>query len=100
MSWKIAGAKQHFSEVLRRAADEPQLIHNRERLVASVLGPADTAAFLAWRKSRSGAVAQALAEARRICSEERYSLEVGPRTDRANPVLLRVADARRHQRHK
>jgi hypothetical protein len=100
MSWKIGMAKEHFSEVLRRAVDEPQLIHNRERLVASVLGPQDTAAFLAWRKSRSGAVAQALAEARRICSEEEYTLEVGRRFDRANPVLLRVADAGRHKRHK
>jgi hypothetical protein len=96
--WKVGQAKQQFSEVLRRAEKEPQLIQNRERLVAAVLGPADTAEFLAWRERRRASLAEALGDARRICTEEGYALEVGPRADRPNP-LLRVADARRHQRH-
>lgn len=99
MSWKIGSAKQQFSEVLRRAAEEPQLIHNRDRLVGVVLGPEDTALFLAWRERQKGALAESLREARSICAEERYCLEVEPRADRKNP-LLRVADARRHQRRK
>lgn len=99
MAWKIGSAKQRFSEVLRRAEEEPQLIHNRERLVAAVLGPEDTKAFLAWRDSRKGALVAALREAQEICKEEGYSFELPRRADRHNP-MLRVADARRHQRHK
>lgn len=99
MVWKIGSAKQRFSEVLRRAEEEPQLIHNRERLVAAVLGPEDTKAFLAWRETRKGALAASLREAREICKDEGYTFESPPRADRPNP-MLRVADARRHQRHK
>lgn len=99
MSWKVGAAKQQFSEVLRRAAEEPQLIHNRDQLVGVVLGPEDTALFLAWRGRRKAALAESLREARRICSEERYSLRLPPRTDRKNP-MLRVADARGHKHHK
>ena len=98
MDWKIAQAKQRFSEVVRRAATEPQLIHNRDHLVASVLGPEDTAEFLAWQKRRRASVASALTEARAICAEEGYALETEPRADRPNP-LLRTANARRHERH-
>jgi hypothetical protein len=97
MVWKVGKAKQQFSEVLRRAADEPQLIHNRDRLVAAVLGPEDTAQFLAWHQRKSATLSRSLGEARRICTEEGYALEVERRIDRPNP-LLRVADARRHQR--
>ena len=98
MSWKVAAAKQKFSEVLRRAAREPQLIHNRDELVGAVIGPDDTAQFLAWRARRATALADAIDEAQRICAEEDYRLELPPRTDRPN-ALLQVADARRHQRH-
>jgi uncharacterized protein YcgL (UPF0745 family) len=97
MSWKIAEAKQQFSEVLRRAAGKPQLIHNRDRLVGAVIGPEDTAAFLAWKAQQAALLSDAIDEVRRICTEEGYFLELPPRADRKNP-LLRVADARRHQR--
>ena len=43
MSWSIAQAKQRFSELLRQAAEAPQLIFNRERMVAAVID-----ARLAW----------------------------------------------------
>ncbi len=99
MSWKVGAAKQQFSEVLRRAAEEPQLIHNRDRLVGVVLGPEDTALFLAWRERKQAALVESLREARTICSEERYSFRPPPRSDRENPTL-RVADARGHKRHK
>jgi hypothetical protein len=95
MSWKIGQAKQRFSELVRRAAEEPQLVHNRDRLVAAVLGPEDAVAFLAFRQKSS--IRESLAEARRICDEESYELEIPARVDRPNAVL-RVADARRHQR--
>jgi hypothetical protein len=99
MVWKIGSAKQQFSEVLRRAEEEPQLIHNRDRLVASVLGAEDTKAFIAWRKQKNGALAASLRQARQICEDEGYAFELPRRVDRPNPIL-RVADARRHQRRK
>jgi hypothetical protein len=99
MSWKIGNAKQRFSELVRKAAEAPQAIHNRERLVATVIGPDDSKLFLEWRAQRRAPLSEALREARRIAAQENYELTVPPRRDRPN-ALLRVADARRHQRHK
>jgi hypothetical protein len=97
MSWKVGSAKQRFSELLRKAASEPQVIHNRERLVATVLGPDDTRLFLEWRAERRAPMREVLAEARRIAAEEDYELPVPRRRDRPN-ALFTVSDARRHQR--
>jgi len=97
MSWKVGSAKQRFSEVLRRAAEAPQPIHNRERLVATVIGPEDSRLFLEWRAQRRSPMSELLREARRIASEESYELTVPRRIDRPN-ALLTVSDARRHQR--
>jgi hypothetical protein len=97
MVWKVAAAKEQFSAVLRRAAEQPQLIHNRERLVGAVLGPEDTEAFLAWRTRQKGTMGATLAVARRICDEEGADLELSPRVDWPNPVLEEPR-ARRHQR--
>jgi hypothetical protein len=97
MSWKVGAAKQRFSEVLRRAASEPQLIHNRDQLVGAVIGPEDAEAFLRWRERQARVLSDAIDQGQRICAEEAYQLEVPSRTDRKNP-LLEVADARRHKR--
>jgi len=99
VSWKIGSAKQRFSELLRKAVEAPQPIHNRDRLVATVLGPDDSKLFLEWREHRRAPMGAALREARRIAAEEHFELTVPERADRPN-ALLRVADARRHQRHK
>ena len=48
MSWNIAQAKQRFSEVVRQAAEEPQLIYNRDHLVAAVIDAEDFEAFKQW----------------------------------------------------
>ena len=99
MSWKVGSAKQRFSEMLRKAADEPQAIHNRDRLVATVIGPEDSRLFLEWRAQRLSPMSELLREARRIAAEENYELSVPPRVDRPNALLM-VSDARRHQRRK
>ena len=99
MFWKVGSAKQRFSEVLRKAADAPQPIHNRERLVATVIGPEDSRLFIEWRRQRRAPMSEALKEARRIAAEESYELTVPPRVDRPNALLM-VAYARRHQRRK
>jgi prevent-host-death family protein len=49
MDWKIAEAKQRFSEVVRAAEDEPQRIYNRNELVAAVVSAAEIKEFLTWR---------------------------------------------------
>jgi hypothetical protein len=97
VSWKIGAAKQRFSEVVRRAANAPQPIHNREQLVATVIGPEDSRLFLEWRKRHRAPMSEALREARHIASETSYELTVPRRIDRPN-ALRTVSDARRHQR--
>lgn len=99
MSWKVGSAKQRFSELLRKAAEAPQPIHNRERLVATVIGPEDSRLFLEWRAQHRAPMSDLLREARRIASEENYELRVPQRVDRPNASLM-VSDARRHQRPK
>ena len=99
MTWKVASAKQRFSELLRKAAEAPQPIHNRDRLVATVIGPDDSRLFLEWQRQRRAPMSELLGEARRIAAEENYELRVPQRVDRPNPMLM-VSDARRHQRRK
>jgi len=98
MVWKVADAKQHFSEVLRKAAVKPQLIQNRDRLVGALIGADDANAFLAFKARGSGSLGSALRDAARICEEEAEDLAIPPREDRPNALLERPR-ARRHQRH-
>lgn len=37
MNWNIAQAKQHFSDVVKQAATEPQIIYNRNTPVAALI---------------------------------------------------------------
>lgn len=86
MNWKIADAKQNFSEVVKAAEDEPQWIYKRDKLVAAVV-PAETLKeFLGWRRlNERRTLGEAFAELRRICEEEGYTLEIPPRQERPNP---------------
>ena len=86
MNWKIAEAKQRFSEVVRRSAEEPQLIYNRDHLVAVVMRPETFRSYEQWNEDRERrTVADAFAELRAICEEEGYELELPDREDRPNP---------------
>jgi len=95
MRWKVAEAKQRFSEVLRAVGDEPQLIFNRDRLVAAVIDPESWQAFLidpeswqafqTWReRERQVSLADVFHKFRRIAAEENYEMEVPERQDRGN----------------
>jgi antitoxin (DNA-binding transcriptional repressor) of toxin-antitoxin stability system len=96
VNWKIADAKQKFSEVVRAAEDEPQWIYNREKLVAAVVPPTTLQEFLEWKARRQRpAMAEALAKLRRICEEEDYFLEVPPRENRPNPFADALDDSSR-----
>lgn len=85
-TWGIAEAKQRFSEVVRAAQEEPQMIYNRDRLVAAVVGGEVLPGFLSWHETRSErSLADAFTELRRLAAEEDFELVVPPRRDRANP---------------
>ena len=53
MNWNIAQAKQHFSDVVKQAATEPQIIYNRNTPVAAMITAEDLAEYCAWKESRS-----------------------------------------------
>ncbi len=85
MRWKIAEAKQKFSQLLRTAQTAPQLIFNRDRMVAAVVNTSTFEAFEAWQKGQQRrSLADAFAEFRAICQQEGYLLETPSREDRPN----------------
>jgi prevent-host-death family protein len=86
MDWKIAEAKQKFSELVKAAEDEPQWIYNRDKLVAAVVPAENLREFLDWRRQKQErTLGDAFEELRRICNEEDYALEIPPRQERPNP---------------
>lgn len=86
MNWKIAEAKQRFSEVVRAAEGEPQRIYNRNELVAAVVGAAEIQDFLAWReRQQKGSLADSIRKLGRVCAEEGYTLEIPSRNARSRP---------------
>jgi hypothetical protein len=98
-AWKIGQAKQRLSEVVRRAAEEPQIIQNRDHVVAAVIGPEEVGPFLKWRESqRGGGLSAALDEVQAICADEAYELPVAKRVDRSTPFERRPRVPHRHQR--
>ena len=93
MRWRVAEAKRRFSEVLRAASDEPQLILNRDRVVAAVVDASLLDAFMAWRANGQRAtLADGSAALRTVCAEEGYTLELPPRKDRPNAFADALAD--------
>lgn len=81
--WRIAEAKQQFSEVVRRSGDVPQKIYRRDRLVAVVVSPDVLATIEAARGQQSTrTLADAFSDVRSACLEERYELELPERRDR------------------
>lgn len=88
MSWNIAEAKQHFSEVVKLAVAEPQAIYNRATLVAAVVGAEEYRAFEEWRhrQAPSRTLADDFAQLRQLLLEEGIAdgLELPPRSERPN----------------
>ena len=83
--WNVGEAKQRFSEVIRDAAEEPQFIYNRDRLVAAVVSVSSPDEIARWSGDKAGrSLADRFAELTRIAKEERYSLKVPGRRDRRN----------------
>lgn len=96
MNWNIAQAKQRFSEVVKQAIQEPQLIYNRNQPVAAVVNADDFAAFEAWRsiQARPRTLADEMAELQQLMQEEGFAdgLELPPRTDRPNAFEERLKE--------
>ncbi len=94
MNWNIAQAKQHFSEVVKQAAAEPQLIYNRNQPVAAVICAEEFAAFEDWRKTqaRPRTLADELEELRELMQTDGFAdgFELPPRTDRPNAFVEMV----------
>jgi prevent-host-death family protein len=83
MAWSVAQAKQRLSELLRRAAKEPQTIENRSRPVAVVVSADAFQEFAAWRAARkTRSVADAFAELRAIAAASRHRLALPKRSNR------------------
>jgi hypothetical protein len=93
VSWKIGQAKQRLSEVIRLAAKEPQVIQNRDRVVAVVISPEDAAGL-----RRKPTLSDALAEIQAIASHTRYVLQIPPRSTRSTGVDWIDDAPRRHKR--
>jgi len=92
MNWRVAEAKQRFSEVLRAAQDEPQPVYKRNDLVAAVVSGETFEEFQEWRKRRlSRTLAEATEELRRLVAEE-GDLEIPDRRDRPNAFLDALRD--------
>ena len=83
MKWKIADAKVNFSELIRKAEKEPQLIYNRDRMVAVVVSRDEYEEFERIKKAGSERnIASAFNEISSICSEESYIFETPARHNR------------------
>lgn len=83
MKWKIADAKKNFSELIRKSEKEPQLIYNRDKMVAVVLSREE---FESLEQIKACApdrnLSSAFNEFSSICSEESYVFETPERTNR------------------
>ncbi len=77
MDWKLNEAQQKLPEVIDAMANEPQLIFDRDKLVAVLVEPKLFQEFLAWhQQQKTSSLANAFTELRQICAEENYILEI------------------------
>jgi len=72
--WKIANAKQKFSDLVRASAQEPQLILNRDKLVAAIVDGDTFESYQRWHQRDRVSLGDAFRELRRISAEEDYTL--------------------------
>ena len=99
MNWKVAEAKERFSELVRAAEEEPQWIYNRDRLVAAIVDPKLAEECVSRREDRKPQTfAEAFAELRNLLAEKPYELELPERQDRPNPFVDEPVLPLRHER--
>ena len=87
MKWKIAAAKVNFSELIRRSEKEPQLIYNRDNMVAVVVSKGAYEEYKRMKEQESQkTLASSFEELSSICAEESYVFEAPSRHNR-KPVF-------------
>ena len=88
MDWKIAQAKEKFSELIRKSQKEPQVIYSRDKVVAAVISSDE---YLEYKKTREDKETETLAsrfrELRDICKEEDYEIKVPERENRDTGIF-------------
>lgn len=85
MAWNIDEAQEHFPEIITAVEQDPQLIYQRNQLIAAVIRADLFQEFWAWKERQQGAsLSHAFDELRQLCAEENYSLETPSRSDRVN----------------
>jgi hypothetical protein len=85
MKWTVANARRSFSRLLEEAREEPQMLFNRHRHIATVIAPDTFAQFMTWLQEREvPTVEDAFANLRQILQEEDYELTLPERVDRSN----------------
>ena len=83
MIWKIAQAKKRFSEMIHKAKREPQMIYNRNNIVAAVVNAEEYEEFKNYkRKMESDSLENAFSKFREICTEENYEIILPERKNR------------------
>ena len=89
MSWKIALAKQQFSEVVRLSAEEPQAIYNRDKCVAVMVSAAQFEAFRQWQQaSNSVGLPEQFSRIRSLLSQAGVDgIDLPARSGRPNSLL-------------
>ena len=69
MNWNITEAKQHFSDVIKQAASEPQIIYKRNTPVAVMIAAEELAEFRLWKEGRQQqSLGDAFAELRQLAA--------------------------------
>jgi len=87
MTWNVTEAKRRLSEVLRRAAQEPQTICRRSLPVAVVVAGETLEEFRAWQAERHAqSVGTAFADLRSLVRGSGYVLADPKRKNRRNTL--------------
>jgi hypothetical protein len=94
MAWKIGEAKQHFSEVVRLAEKSPQVIKNRDRVVAVVMSPSDAQQL----RTEPTSIGAFFSELRSRLPGGGVELEIPSRTTRPTHESWTDDGPRRHKR--
>jgi hypothetical protein len=93
MHWKIEEAQQRFSELIGAVVSEPQLIYDRDRIVAAFVEAKIFQEFLSWyQQQHKSSLADAFTQLRQICVEEDYIFDLPPRLDRPNDFTENLHD--------
>jgi len=96
MNWNIAQAKQHFSDVVKLAATEPQIIYNRNTPVAALITAEELAEYQAWKAAQPGkpSLVEVFAQMRALAKDDPDPLPDPQRLEggRANAFLEMLAE--------